>query len=148
MVTEEKNIKKLRTVFYGTLIVIVLLFLLILFRVVDVSTSQALPIAVNQYAIIVTLIGIPAALKVYANMVKGNTTSPNAISLYNRAFAVRLTIIELLIIANTVLFGLSRDKNYMWAVVVLWVILIFCKPSLTELQNLTQKYKHEPTAGE
>lgn len=148
MVTEEKNIKKLWTIFYGTLIAIAVLFFLILFRVIDFSTSQALPIAVSQYTIIVTLIGIPAALKIYANMVKGNTSDTNLLSLYNKAFGIRLAIIELLMLANTILFGLSRDKNYMWAVVVLGVILIFCKPSLTELQNLTQKDKHEPTAGE
>lgn len=148
MVTEEKNIKKLWTIFYGTLIAIAVLFLLILFRVIDFSTSQALPIAVSQYTIIATLIGIPAALKIYANMVKGNTGGTNLLSLYNKAFGIRLAIIELLMLANTILFGLSRDKNYMWAVVVLGVILIFCKPSLTELQNLTQKDKHEPTVGE
>jgi len=44
---------------------------------------------------------------------------------------------------NIVLFTFSRNPNFMWLTVVLFIIFLFCKPSYIEVMNLTEMPKEE-----
>ena len=140
--TDEKSlIKQLNYIFYGSVISTIIFFVLVLFKVIPYGEPRVLPLAVSQYSIIVTLLGIPLALKLYANTIKNNA-GKFSIALvknkYKNAFTLRLSIITLLTLGNIILFGISRNTNYMWAVIILLVFFIFCKPSETDLEKLYQ----------
>ena len=140
--TDEKSlIKQLNYIFYGSIISTIIFFVLVLFKVIPYGEPRVLPLAVSQYSIIVTLLGIPLALKLYANTIK-NIAGKFSIALvknkYKNAFTLRLSIITLLTLGNIILFGISRNTNYMWAVIILLVFFIFCKPSETDLEKLYQ----------
>ena len=140
--TDEKSlIKQLNYIFYGSIISTIIFFVLVLFKVIPYGEPRVLPLAVSQYSIIVTLLGIPLALKLYANTIKNNA-GKFSIALvknkYKNAFTLRLSIITLLTLGNIILFGISRNTNYMWAVIILLVFFLFCKASEIDLEKISK----------
>ena len=137
-----KTIKQLNIHYYVSIIVLAILFLLVLFKLIGFAEiSPSVGVVVERYVIGITLIAIPVALKLFADNVKKIPKGGDknvAIRLYKKAFYIRLYIIHSVTLLNIVLFAVSRNNNFMWLAVVLFVVFVFCKPSLSELENITE----------
>ena len=67
------------------------------------------------------------------------TDKERVIKLYKRAFFLRLYIVTIVALANILLYALSRNTNFMWLTVVLFVVFAFCRPSLGEIENMIKE---------
>lgn len=139
---EDKAIRQLRISYDVIVTATAALFLLTLFHVIDLSTSGIIITHVaEQYALMITLISIPVALKLFANKLKKfseKTDKLLAIKTYKSAYYTRLGIITVVTLGNIFLFAISRNSNFMWFTIVMFIIYFFCRPSYPELISLTE----------
>ncbi|HBK31377.1 MAG TPA: hypothetical protein DDZ96_11100 [Porphyromonadaceae bacterium] len=143
------TIKSLSTHYYIHVTVIAALLALVLFRVIDLSRyAEFITVTAERYAILVTIIAIPVALKTFSERLKkvskGSINRPPEKE-YARAYFIRLYSVGIVTVANIVLFSCSRNHNFLWLTIVLLIIYFFCKPSDAELIALTdtEKEAHE-----
>lgn len=134
-------IKKLNLHFYGSVIVLALLFLLVLTKQISFAADASVGIIAERYSIGLTLIAIPVALKLFADKVKKNNA--DILTSYTSASLLRLYIINVMTLANIVLYAMSHNMNFVWLTVVLFVVYLFCRPSLAELQGLAEAPQQE-----
>lgn len=137
----SKTIKELNAHYYGSIIVLAVLFLLTVFRLISFKTAVPITTTAEMYAIGLTLLAIPGALKLFAEKVKKTakgTDKNKAIQSYKSAYFLRLYIINIVTLGNIVLYAISRNQNFMWLTVVLFVVFAFCKASQSELESVTR----------
>jgi hypothetical protein len=103
--------------------------------------------ALQQYSILITLAAIPLALKTFANIIKRRKDkeqlTQEAIIVYKKAFFLRLYFLDFVILANIILYAVSYNQNYFWLTVILFLTLLFCKPSYRELEELISQEKED-----
>lgn len=138
----DKAIGLLRGHYFGNIIVLVVIFLLIVSGLIPFFTDGLLiNTTVERYAIMITIIVIPASLKYFAHRLKKLPRpmgTGEATAKYKSAFFLRLYPISTVTLMHIVLFGFSRNMNFFWFTIVLFIIFFFCKPSYEELENLTK----------
>lgn len=139
-ITLDNTIKHLKQHYWGNIAFLALIFLAVLFKVAPfLSETQPLNITLERYTIVVTIIAIPAALKLFANKIKkvdASASFDTKINKYKSASFLRLYIISGVTLMNIVLFAVSRNTNFLWFVVVLFIVYLFCKPSYPELNSM------------
>lgn len=139
----KKTIKELTIHFWASIIVLAVLFLLAIFNPGgSIAATLPIGIATEMYVIGITLLAIPIPLKLFANKIKKipvGTDKERVIKLYKRAFFLRLYIVNIVALANILLYALSRNTNFMWLTVVLFVVFAFCRPSLGEIENIIKE---------
>ena len=146
----KQTIKKLNYHFYGIIAVLAILLILVLTGTISFVADEYVSIVAERYSIGLTLIAIPVALKLFANIVnkeENNTTIQKSIKTYQKASFIRLYIISVMTFANIMLYAMSNNQNFVWLSVALFVSFSFCRPSLAELQELAIK-KEEETQDE
>ncbi|MBK5196166.1 MAG: hypothetical protein JJE08_09110 [Proteiniphilum sp.] len=147
----ERLIGLLKGHYYVNIISLALLFLLILFRVIPLfRESDIIGVTMERYAIMISIIAIPLALKYFAHRLKKIPRPAETyitVRKYKNASYLRLYTISAVTLLNILLFGFSRNTNFMWITVVLFIIFFYCKPSYTELASLTEE-PEEKTAVE
>lgn len=138
----ERLVSLLKRHYYGNIIVLALLFLLILFRVLPLlQESDLIGVTIERYAIMISIIAIPLALKFFAHRLKEITRPAEtaiAVSRYKNASHLRLYAISGVTLMNILLYGFSRNSNFIWITVVLFIIFLYCRPSYAELASLTE----------
>lgn len=139
----HKAVKLLKQHYYGNIIVLALLFLLILFGVIPLQIDGLLVnVTAERYAIMLTVLAIPFSLKYFAYRLKKlprpMTVTP-AIDKYKSASFIRLYILCAVVLMNILLYGISRNMNFFWLTVVSLAVFLFCQPSYNELESLTEK---------
>lgn len=137
-----QTIQNLKLHYYCNIALAVVLFALTAAQLIPgTSNSVALGVVAERYALMLTIIAIPASLKYFAYRLQ-KVIRPleieAAVEIYRKAFLVRLYSISFVTLANIVLFAISRNTNYFWLTVVLLIVYLFCKPSLVELESLTE----------
>ena len=141
------QIKQLYKQFYGSILLLSLLMLAVVFRLIPIlNESTPIHITLERYNIAAILILVPVTLKWFANHIKKNR--PQAVchdagKRYRYAYLTRLYLLNILTLLQIILFGLSRNTNFFWLAVVLFLVYFFCKPSLSELENLLQNENDE-----
>lgn len=142
---EEKTIRLLRMHYFIHIAALALFFLLVLFRVLPIfPDGQSVSVVLERYAIMVSIIAVPLALKLFAEKIKKIPVGidlATAVKKYKSAFFMRLYIVSAVTLGNVLLFAFSRNTNFLWMTVVLFVVFVFCKPSFPELIELTNKPK-------
>lgn len=140
---EEKAIALLRTHYFTMIVALALFFLLVLFRALPLfPREEAVSVVLERYAIMISIIVIPLALKLFSEKIKkipADTDAQTAVKKYKNAFFIRLYMVSAVTLGNIVLFGFSRNTNFLWMTVVLFIVFVFCKPSLPELMEITHK---------
>jgi cobalamin synthase len=148
----ERLIALLKKHYYGNVIALALFFILILFRIIPLlQESELIGVTLERYIIMISIITIPLALKLFARRLKKvprPAETAIAVSVYKNASHLRLYTISAVTILNILLFGFSRNSNFMWITVVLFIIFLYCKPSYTELANLTEVPEENRATGE
>ncbi len=151
--TMDKTIALLKRHYYANIILMAAAFLLILFRIIPLFTDgQSVGVTMERYAIMITIIAIPVSLKLFAYRLKKITRPleiPTAVEVYKKASFLRLYTISAVTLMHIILFGISRNMNFFWFTVVLFIVFLFCKPSYEELENLTETSgeQEQPEAG-
>ncbi|HAR38894.1 MAG: hypothetical protein A2W86_02035 [Bacteroidetes bacterium GWD2_45_23] len=151
---DERIILNLSRHLYGNMISLALLFLLVLLRIIPISENfLSVGVTMERYAIMITIIAIPLSLKLFADRLKKIPRPLKAIEAttkYKKLFYLRLYTLSAVTLMNIALLGLSRNSNFMWFTIVLFIIFLFCRPSLVELTGLSelpdpgQPIMHEP----
>lgn len=138
----EKTIKLLRGHYYGNIILLAVIFLFSIFSMIPLFTDgQAISATLERYAIMITIIAIPASLKFFADRLKKSACPvdiPTASNKYKNISFIRLYTISTVALMNIFLFTISRNMNFFWFTVVLFIVFLFCKPSYAELEGLTK----------
>lgn len=139
----DSAISILRKHYWSNIILLAAMFLLIIFRVVALfQTVSAVSVTLERYAIVVSIIAIPTALKLFAHILKKipvETDSEIAIAKYKNASFTRLYIISTITLMNIVLYAYSYNMNFFWFTIVLFLIYVFCKPSYPELESVINR---------
>lgn len=129
--------------YYGNIILLAVFFLLIFCSVIPPFTnSRFVSVSIERYAIMVTIIAIPVSLKLFAFRLKKTPRTLGtaaAIGKYRNIFLLRLYSISVVTLMHIFLFGISRNTNFFWFTVVLFIVFLFCKPSYEELQSLSEE---------
>lgn len=138
----EKTIKLLRGRYYGSIILLAVIFLFSIFSMIPLfADRQAISATLERYAIMITIIAIPASLKFFADRLKKAARPvdiPTASNKYKNISFIRLYTISAVTLMNIFLFTISRNMNFFWFTVVLFIVFLFCKPSYAELEGLTK----------
>jgi hypothetical protein len=141
-ITANKLITSLKRHYFATIFVLGILFVLVLLRIIPFSEGVVSGgVVMERYAIMITIIVIPLALKFFADRLK-KIQRPQELSkacaTYRGLYFLRLHSIAAVTLMNILLFGFTRNGNFVWLSVVLFIIFLFCKPSIIELTDLTE----------
>ncbi|NLD22822.1 MAG: hypothetical protein GX670_01145 [Bacteroidales bacterium] len=138
----DATIKLLRTHYRLNIIILVILFLLAMFKLTPFfAEKQIVNIIIERYIIVITIIAIPGILKLFAHLlskVPQGVDIDLAISKYKKAFYIRLYTISSLSLINIILYDYSGNMNFFWITTVLFLLFIYCKPSFPELEKLVR----------
>jgi len=138
----NKAVALLKRHYYGHLFFLALLFLLILFRYIPhLSDTLLISITLERYVIMISIIAIPLSLKHFADRLKKlprPLDTDVAVRKYQYATYLRLYSISAVTFMHILLFGFSRNTNFLWFTVVLLIVFLYCKPSYPELAGLTE----------
>lgn len=144
--SDENTIKRLKIHYFVHVSVAILLFVLVYFRVFAFAElSSNISLYVQQYAIILTLIALPAALKIYSNKIKKiqKTDRNIAIQSFRRIYFTRLYLVGFAVFINVLLYGMTRIQNFAWLAVISMAVYAFCLPSRDDLFQLTRPTSKE-----
>ena len=143
----DLTIRYLKLHYWLSLIILVAYFMLDLFNIVpSFSVAQGVGVIFERYSIVITIIAIPAALKLFSEILKKVTPTSSvdiAMKEYKKAFFIHLYIINAMTLMNILLYSISQNMNFFWLTVVLFIVYIFCKPSYPELEGLMKKKEPE-----
>lgn len=141
----DLTMKELKRQYWISIILLIVYFLLILFDLIPYPfEGKEVDVILERYAIVISIIAIPAALKLFAKMLKKVLPASNidiVVKKYKRASSTRLHIINAVTLMNILLYAVSKNLNFFWLTVVLFIVYIFCKPSYPELADLSEKGK-------
>ena len=138
----NKVITLLKRHYYATFLLLAGLFLLLLLRLIPFPEGLLSGgVVLERYAIMITIIVIPVALKLFADRLKKiqrPLDESEAGKTYKKLFSLRLYSIAGVTLMNILLYGFSLNSNFVWLTVVLFIIFLFCKPSVVELTGLSE----------
>lgn len=140
-----KTIKELNTHYYLSIIVLAVLFLLVFFKAISFGTPFPVTTTAEMYAIGITLLAIPVALKLFADKIKKipeGTEKNETVRRYRNAWLLRIYIVNTVTMGNIFLYAISRNNNFMWLAVISFIVYMFCKPSHQDLENIVQEDKN------
>ena len=139
---EEKTLKQLNLHYWGTLATLAAFFALAISNIAgSQETLHTWGLTVEMYAVVITLVIIPIALKTFADRLKkirkNAPRKPETIRQYKTAYFIRLYALAFVAGANIILYALSRNMNFFWLAALLFVIFLFCKSSEKEIFSVT-----------
>lgn len=136
----NKVTKHLKIHYWTHLVVLSLFFVVVFFKLLSfVKEPLATNVSLEMFAIVITIVVIPVALKKYALMLEKLTKDDgfnDRVKRYRQASYVRLYSVSAVSILNIILFAFYRNNNFMWLALLVFVVYIFCKPSYEELHSL------------
>ncbi len=139
---EYRTMISLKKHFYIHVSVMILLFLLIFFDIIQLPDfSSSIGLTVQTYTIMLTLIALPGALKLYSVNVKKKQTEDKdkTVKYFRKVFFQRLYIVAFSAVLNMLLFGFTRVQNYAWLALISFLVYAFCMPREDDLHNLYPK---------
>ncbi|MDD4777089.1 MAG: hypothetical protein PHV53_02255 [Fermentimonas sp.] len=141
----DRTISSLRLQYWLSIAVLASYFLLLIFDLLhNPFKGVEVGVTLERYAIVITIIAIPAAFKLFAEMLKKVSPASDiktVVKSYKKASNIRLLIINIVTFMNISLYAISGNMNFFWFTIVLFIIYIFCKPSYSELAGLADKDK-------
>lgn len=149
----QRAIKTLNIHYYGNIFVLSVLFLLSIFKLIpffeDIYPNN---VTIERYAIVIAILAIPISLKFFATQLK-KLPRPleiaTAAKKYKKASFLRIYTLSVVMVMQITLFTLFRNMNFFWITVVLLVVIfLFCMPSYSELEALTETNPAEKREGD
>lgn len=144
----QPDILNLKRLFYAAIGIQIALFVAIVFKVIDILAGHVvISIAVERYTLLITLIGIPGALKLFSVIMNKNRHPEDnnlATTFYKKAFIARFSILFLVASLNIVLYAISFNQNFMLLTLITFIAYIFSYPSKSYL-NVIAEDKNQKT---
>ena len=138
----DATIKLLRKHYRLNIIILIILFILAMFKLIPFfAEKHIVNIIIERYIIVITIIAIPGILKLFAHLlskVPQGVDIDLAINKYKKAFYTRLYTISSLSLIDIALYDYSGNMNFFWITTVLFLLFIYCKPSFPELEKLVR----------
>ena len=137
-------ILNLKRLFYIALGVQIAFLVSFAFQWISISSgSGEIPIALERYTLLITLLGIPGALKLFSVIMNKNSKDNNSITaVYKKAFITRFGVLFLVASLNIVLYAISLNQNFMLLTLITFTAYIFSYPSEGHLN--TSQENREP----
>lgn len=136
-------ILNLKRLFYIAIIIQIAFLVTIAFKWITVFTGDTvISITLERYALLITLVGIPGALKLFS-IIMNKVSKVNSILLvYKRAFITRFGILFLVASLNIILYSISLNQNFMLLALISFIAYFFSYPSESHI-NTFKKYKEQ-----
>lgn len=129
----QSVIQRLKHFFYFAVVIQVILLLSVAFKLINLMPDAAnVSLTLERYALLITLISIPGAMKLFSIIMKGNKHPGNEYItsiLYIKAFTVRFSILFLVACINIFLFALSFNQNFLLLTLATFTAYLFTYPS-------------------
>ena len=126
-------IHRLKYLFYIVIVLQVIILVSFAFRWISLMPDVSnISVVLERYALLITLISIPGALKLFSIIMKGNKHPESEVQttmLYIKAFTARFGILFLVASINILLFALSFNRNFLLCTLVIFTAYIFTYPS-------------------
>ena len=144
----QSVVLKLKRLFYVAFVIQAAVFIAIAFRWIDIlPESASISVVVERYALLVTLVSIPGALKLFSMIMKKNKQPNNEVAttaLYLKAFIARFGILFFVASVNILLYALSLNQNFMLCTLITFTAYIFTYPSANYLSaNIKEESTEE-----
>ena len=131
--SSKSVIPNLKRLFYIAFGIQVAFFVSFAFKWIDISNaSTGIPIVLERYTLLITLLGIPGALKLFSVIMSKSKNSDDnnfTTALYQKAFIARFGILFLVATLNIVLYAFSFNQNFMLLTLITFTAYIFSYPS-------------------
>ena len=126
-------VQNLKRLFYIVFTIQAAFFISFAFKWIKIfPDSVNISVVVERYALLITLVSIPAALKLFSVIMKKNNY-PNeedkTTSLYIKAYLARFSILFLVASLNIILYGISLNQNYMLCTLITFTAYVFTYPA-------------------
>lgn len=137
----NKTVKQLNKAYLIVIITLIVLLLAVMFGLNSfIAENTGSSVIAERYAIGLTLIAIPLSLKLFADKTKKITASENdndvKIRQFKNAFIVRLSVLGVVGLVNTLFYAFMQNSNFMWLAVITFLTFSFCRTSADELNSL------------
>lgn len=148
----SQTVKRLNSTHLYIIAALIILLLAVMFGLLKLpAIGEEASIIAERYAIGLTLIAIPGALKLFSNKIKKLTESETdagiKIKQFSSAFNLRIAILGVMGLANTLFYAITANSNFMWLAVILFLAFVFCRTSEAELSAvISTKDKTEEEA--
>lgn len=140
-------IQRLKYLFYIALGIQVILLISVAFKWINLMSDTAtVSLTVERYTLLITLISIPGALKLFSIIMKGNKHSKReeeTTMLYIKAYTVRFSILILVATMNIFLFALTFNQNFLLLTLTTFTAYIFTYPSDNHLKVTEEEEEEE-----
>jgi hypothetical protein len=88
----------------------------------------------ERYAILITLIGIPLALKLFHNRTKGLDNAGYIVK-YQKQYTLRMAILEAVFLFNLISLHITGAKNFIFMIIITIFALVLCAPQKVNLEQ-------------
>ena len=137
----DQTVKQLNKAHLIVIVTLVVLLLAVMFGLKSFPAGNAeSSVIAERYAIGLTLIVIPLSLKLFADKAKKITASKSGdkekMKQFKNAFVTRLSLLGVVGLMNTVLYGFMQNSNFMWLAVITFLAFAFCRTSEGELTGI------------
>jgi hypothetical protein len=137
-----ETIKVLNRHYYIGIVVLAVFFLLVILKPMGFGSLVRVTMTAEMYAIGITLLAIPVALKLFAEKIKKipkGTGKNSTMKRYKNSWLLRMYIVNAVTAGNVFLFAFSQNRNFMWLALISFLVYMFCKPSCQELETIVRK---------
>ena len=133
----NSTISSLKYLFHIAIGIQIVLFVSIAFKWINLMPDSAnISLTLERYVLLLTLVSIPGALKLFSIIMKKNKHLENkdmTNTIYIKAFIVRFGILFLVASINILLFAFSYNQNFLLCTLVTFTAYIFTYPSMNYL---------------
>ena len=135
-------VRNLKLIFFIALTLQLVFFVSFAFQWINISpNSTTIPIALERYTLLITMLSIPGALKLYSMIMSKNKYPEDenfTTALYKKAYLTRFGILLFVATLNIVLYAISFNQNFMLLTLITFTAYIFSYPSEGYL-NITEE---------
>src|SRR5690554_4137018 len=114
----SEGIRSIKRHYWGNILFLILFFLAVLFQVIPLfGEGQPVSVTLERYAIMIPIIIIPLSLKYFANQIKRAPRPMGPVEgtgFYKKYSYIRLYTLSVTTLSLEVLFGFSRNMNFLW----------------------------------
>jgi hypothetical protein len=131
----------LQLVFIVTLLLGFALFVgTTLLRLREILHGTLPHVTLERYGILVTLVGIPGALKAYHYFMKKNPghSEQSNLNFYVRIYFLRLMILGIVLLVNLLGLYITGGRNFFYMIFITLVAFLICLPNKSEIVTLCE----------
>lgn len=136
---QESVLPFLKGVFFVAFAIQAIIFVAVAFKQINIlPTNGELSLALERYVLLLTLISIPGALKLFSWIMEKNKnpeSKEETTKLYVKAFLARFSILFFIASLNIILYAISYKQNFMLFTLVIFTTYLFCYPSESYLRD-------------